>query len=149
MGGGVELAGQVQVIRDGPVLDGQAVVVAEDVDLGEGHGSAGWGQAQERPGVAAMEAAIQGHGVVVGDDLVEFPAPLREPRLEGAHGPGDGVQAWGGAGGAVVVDEVGVDDLGEGGGIAVGEDLFQGSAGDGLEVVGDELQHRMLLSVGW
>jgi hypothetical protein len=45
-----------------------------------------------------------------------------------------------------VVDEVGVEDLGEGGLIAMGEDLFQGPAGDRLDVLGGELPHRRLLS---
>ena len=41
-----------------------------------------------------------------------------------------------------------MDDLGEGGGVAAGEEFFQGPAGGRFEVVGDELQHGRLLLVG-
>ncbi len=47
---GAELAGQVQVVRDRPVLDGQAVLEAEDVDLGK---------AKDRPvGARPMNAPV-------------------------------------------------------------------------------------------
>jgi hypothetical protein len=46
-----------------------------------------------------------------------------------------------------VVDEVGVEDLGEGGDIATRDDLCQGPAGGGLDVPVDELRHERLLGV--
>ena len=128
------MAGQVQVVGDGPVLDDQGVLEAEDVDLAEGDGLAGWGQAQEGVGVAAMEGAGRGHGVVVGDELVGLPAPLRGlgncMDLAVASRPGRSATR------EVVVDEVGVEDLGEDGEVAMGEDRFQGPAGGRFEVLG-------------
>ena len=44
-----ELVCQVQLVGDGPVLDAHAVLEADDVDLAEGDGPAGWGQALNCP----------------------------------------------------------------------------------------------------
>jgi hypothetical protein len=70
------------------------------VGLAIGEGSIGGGQAQERPGVAAAERAVEHHGVALGDRLVDLPASVRERRRQGAHGPGHAPQALGGTGGA-------------------------------------------------
>ena len=61
-----ELAHEAQVVADGPVLDGIAVLEADDVDLAEGEGLVGGGQAHEFAGVAAGEGAVN-------DDRVASP----------------------------------------------------------------------------
>ena len=76
-GEGADLAEEAQVVADGPVLDALAVLEADDVDLAIGEGSVGRGQAHEMPGVPAAEGAVQHHGVVFGDGLVDLPAPVQ------------------------------------------------------------------------
>jgi hypothetical protein len=61
------------------VLDHLAVLEAEDVDVAEGHRLIGGGQPPKLPGVAAVEGAVDHHGVAFGDDLVDLKAPLGEP----------------------------------------------------------------------